>query len=221
MARWQRIAACLVVLVGWIPAASASPEDPKTVAELVAAVEGVYASATSVRADFTQVVRNSAMGTEDRQRGRIALERPRKLRVELGTPVTSSVVSDGKTLWIYSAQNKSVVETPELGGGGNIGALLDDLSHLDELFVVTILEEKPQKPGHTVRLVPKQSGQYKAIEVRVSKQKYVLQELLLVDQLDNQTEMNFTNVRMNQDVPDAEFTFVVPAGVQVVRTQGM
>lgn len=221
MAGWQRIVACLVVLVGWIPAVSASPDDPKTVAELVAAVEGVYASATSVRADFTQIVRNAAMGTEDRQRGRIALERPRKVRVELGTPVTSSVVSDGKTLWIYSALNKSVVETPELGVGGNMGALLDDLSHLDELFVVTILEEKPQKPGHTVRLVPRQAGPYKAIEVRVSKQKYVLQELVLVDQLDNQMEMNFTNVRMNQDVPDAEFTFVVPAGVQVVRTQGM
>lgn len=221
MARWLRIGACLVALAGSTSLALASPEDPKTVSELVAAVEGVYSTATSVRADFTQVVRNRSMGTEDRQKGRLTLERPRKVRVELGIPVVSSIVSDGRTLWVYSAASRSVVETPELGGGGSMGALLDDLSHLDELFVVTVLEEKPQKPGHTVRLVPKQAGQYKAIEVRVSKQKYVLQDLILVDQLDNQTELNFTNVKMNQDVPDGEFVFVAPQGVQVVRTQGM
>lgn len=217
MARWLRIAVCLAAFVGFPASAAASPTDPETVSEVVSAVEQTYQGVTTIRADFTQVVKNVSMGTEDRQRGRLTLERPRKLRVELGAPVQSAVVSDGKTLWVYSVKSKSVVETPELGGGAGMGVLLDDLTQLDELFDVSLVVDKT-KPSHTVRLVPKQPGQFKSLVITVSKQKYLLQELVLVDQMDNQTQMSFQNIRLNQDVPDSEFVFVAPAGVQVIKT---
>ena len=39
--------------------------------------------------------------------------------------------------------------------------------------------------------------------------------------MDNVTEMNFTMVLMNKDIPDVEFTFVAPPGVQVVKAGGI
>ncbi len=198
--------------------ALASPENPTTTTELVQAVKSAYTNVSSVRADFTQTVNNSAMGVPDRQRGKISLEKPRKLRVDLGVPLQSSVVSDGKTLWVYSVAQKQVIETPEVAAGAEVGALLEDLAHLDEVFTVTLVEDKPPKPTHTVKLVPRKPGNFKTIQLTLSRQKYVLQELVLVDQLDNSTTMNFTNLRMNADVPDSEFVFQVPSGVQVIKT---
>ena len=199
--------------------AHATPDDPQNTAELVAAVKSAYTGVTSVRADFVQTVRNPSMGTENKQKGRISMEKPRKLRVEVGAPVTSQVMSDGKTLWVYDVASKSVLETPEATQGNEMGALLDDLAHLDEVFEVTLLDEKPAKPSHTVRLVPRKAGNFKSIELTLSRQKYQIQEMTLVDQLDNVTEMDFSNLRFNQDVPDSEFVFVAPAGVQVIRNQ--
>lgn len=197
----------------------ASPENPATTAELVQAVKSTYQGVSSVRADFTQVVTNRAMGGQpERQRGRISIERPRKIRVDLGVPLQSSVVSDGKTLWVYSVAQKQVIETPEVSAGAEVGALLDDLARLDEMFTVAMVDDKPPKPTHTVRLTPRQQGSFKAMLLTLSRQKYLLQELVLVDQLDNTTTMNFTNLRMNADVPDSEFVFTVPVGVQVIKS---
>jgi len=208
----------LLALVCIARPAAASPENPVTTAELVAAVKSTYQNVSSVRADFTQTVTNPAMGVNDRQRGKISIEKPRKIRVDLGVPLQSSVVSDGRTLWIYSVAQKQVVETPEVAGAGSdVGVLLDDLARMDELYEVTLVDDKPPKPTHTVKLVPRAKGNFKSIQLTLSRQKYVLQEVVLVDQLDNVTTMNYMNLRMNGDVPDSEFVFTAPSGVTVIK----
>lgn len=199
------------------PLASASPEQPATVSELIDAVEATYSGATSIRAEFLQVDKSRSLGTEVRQRGRIAIERPRKVRVEMGFPMTQTYVSDGTTMWAYSVKDKQVFESPELGGGGGMGILLEDLSKLGELFDVTMLPEVPGKPSVTVKLVPKKPGAFKSLQLTLSKQKYVLQDLVLVNQLDDVTQMTFSAVTMNKDIPDVEFTFVAPPGVKTVK----
>ena len=134
--------------------------------------------------------------------------------------MTSAVISDGKTLWVYSVTTKSALETPDAGQGTEMGTLLEDLTRLDEVFEVTLMDDK-SKPSHTVKLVPRKAGNFKSITLTLSKQKYLLQEIVLTDQLDNVTEMDFLNLRFNQDVPDSEFVFVPPAGVQVVKSTGI
>lgn len=205
----------------WSSAAVASPENPTSVTELIEAVEQTYSGATSIRAEFLQVDKSKSLGTEVRQRGRIALERPRKVRVEMGFPVTQTYISDGKTMWAYSVKDRQAFESPELGGGGGMGILLEDLSKLGDLFDVTVLPETPGKPSVTVKLVPKQPGAFKSLQLTLSKQKYVLQDLVLVNQLDDVTQMTFSAVTMNKDIPDSEFTFVAPPGVNVVKTGAM
>lgn len=215
------VCAPLLALVLTAPRAHASPENPETTAELVSAVKAAYTGVSSVRADFTQTVHNATMGTDEKQKGKISLEKPRKIRVEVGQPAQSMLVSDGKTLWVYNVASKSVLETPEVTEGSDVGTLLDDLTRLDELFTVTVVDDKAGKTAHVVKLVPRKAGNYKSIQLTLSKQKYQLQELVLTDQLDNVTEMDFVNLRFNQDVPDSDFVFVAPAGVQVIKSTGL
>lgn len=189
-----------------------------SVAQVIAGVKSTYQNVTSIKADFSQSVSNAAMGSEQHQRGRISLERPRKLRIEVGTPTESMVISDGKTLWVYSVASKSVMETPELGGGGDVGALLEDLSRIDEIFDVRLVEDKPPKATQTVTLSPRKPGQFKSLRLSMLRQKFTLTDLVMVDQFDTVTSMSFTNVKLNQDLPDSDFLFKAPAGVQVIKS---
>jgi chaperone LolA len=210
----------LIVLA---PAVHASPDGPATVAEVVAAVKSTYKDTKSVRADFLQVRHDKALGTDDKQRGRISIERPRKVRIEMGFPMETAVVSDGTTLWVYNVKAKQVMETPEIASAGGMGVLLEDLGKLDELYNVSLAPEtSPPKPSYTVQLSPKQGqgSAFKSLQLTLSKQKYMLQNLTIVDPLDNVTEMSFTGVRLNTDIPDSEFVFVPPPGVSVMKTGG-
>ena len=199
------------------PATGATPE-PDSVDAVVAGVKATYQNVRSIKADFTQTVTNVAMGAEMHSRGKIALERPRKMRIEVGIPIESVVVSDGKTLWVYSVASKSVTETPEVGSGGDIGALLDDLSKLDELFDVQLVEDKPPKATQTVKLQPHTAGAIKSLELSLARTKFTLMDLKLVDQFDTITSMSFTNMRMNSDLSATDFVFTPPAGVQVIKS---
>lgn len=192
--------------------------EPATVEQLVAAVQSTYKAVTTIRADFTQSAKNPMTGVEEKLRGRIALERPRKMRIEFGVPMKQAVVSDGVTQWLYSADQKQVIVQKDLGGSTGVAQLLDDLGRLGELFNVTMAPASvPPKPIHVVTLKPKQPGGVKSIELGLTKQKYVLQDLTIIDATDSTTKMSFTMVWMNGDIPDVEFNFKAPVGTTVVQ----
>ncbi len=200
-----------------VPLVYAGPENP-SVGEVVTAVKDTYRSVNTIRADFTQVVTDPVTKQQDRQRGRLVLKRPKKMKIEFLAPNPRTFMSNGKFLWIYDPVQKQVIEQQDLGGGGGVGVLLDDLSKLDELFSTTLMpEDKPPKLTHTLRLVPRQQGAFQSLDLTVTKQKYVLQDLILTDAMGSVTEMHFTLVRIDTDVPDAEFEFVPPPGVQVIK----
>ena len=181
-------------------------------AELVAAVKSTYSGATSVRAEFTQTVALPNAPKQAAQKGRIALERPKKLRVDMGAPATQSILSDGSKLWFYDVKGKALTEMPMAGGGGGYAVLLDDLARVDEVFSVEMLGDGPSKGAWGLRLTPKTPGAIKSLELRLSKRSYMLEELVVIDPLGSVTSMRFSGVKMNQDIPDTEF--VPPAGVK-------
>lgn len=203
------------------PAFAAPGAEPETVDEIVAGVEQTYKGVTSLRADFQQVTRSSALGTEDRQRGSIHLKRPRKMRMEFQGPTPRLMVTDGKSIWLYSPADKQAFVYRDLGtgGGGDMGVLLDDLDKIGDLFEVSILDRKDAKEGksYTLELRPRKEAAFKKLRVVVSRRKFLLEKIVIVDQLDNETELSFQQIKLNVDLPDTDFVFVAPAGTQVVE----
>ncbi len=218
-ARW--IAAFTLVVSLVAPASAlALPGEPTTAKDVVSAVQATYAKVTAVRADFTQVTTNMLTGVEEKKRGRIQLERPRKMRLELGLPVEFALVSDGATQWVFSAPQKQLVVQKVLGtsSSGSVDRLIDDLGQLGDLFDVVLLPAAtPPKPTHVLTLKPKTPNGVKQIELVVKKQSYLLQDLTITDANDGVTKMGFTGVVLGGDVPDVQFVFKAPPGVTVVN----
>lgn len=222
--RWLRVAT-LALLMSFAPTMAGPPlsADPVTVPELVAAVESTYASVNSLKADFVQVSRSASMGQETRQRGQVTLKRPRKMRWDFNQPDASSFVTDGATMWVYSSASNQVIVSPVSAGAGGMTQLLDDLNQLDELFNVTIVDGagNAAKGTYVLDLVPKTpSSNFKKLRLTLTKKKYMPEAVLLTDTFDNQVELTFSQVRVNQDIPDAEFNFKAPKGATVVNTGG-
>lgn len=208
-----------VALTG-IPVAGASPENP-TLQEILTAVADTYRNVQSIRAEFTQIRRDPITQAEDRQRGKLTLKRPKKLRLDILSPTASTFMTDGKTQWFYNPSQKQAIEQADLGSasGSGMGVLLDDMGKLGDLFTVTLPDAKAATT-HTLHLVPKQAGLFQALDLTLTKQKYLLQDLVLVDTMGATTEMHFTSVKLDSEVPDTEFVFTAPPGVQVIKAGG-
>ena len=198
-----------------MPSALAAPPAP-TAQTIVAEVKAAYAGTSSLRAEFVQVVKSKATGKEVREKGRIELERPRKMRVEMGTPTQQLMVTDGTSLWVYSVKDKVAAQMPDLGQGSGAGVVLDDLSRIDEVFNVEILPGKNDRQV-VARLTPRTPGAFTSLVLTFNRKKYELDTLQLTSAAGDVTEMRFNGVRTNQDIPDSDFTFTPPAGVSVTK----
>jgi outer membrane lipoprotein carrier protein len=192
--------------------------DPTTLPEIIAAVQTTYAGVTAIRADFQQTVKNPMTGVEEKDRGRIQLERPRKVRLELGFPLKNAVVTDGTTQWIYAAEQKQVVVQKLLGTGSGVEQLIDNLAKLSDLFDVTLVAAPtPPKPVYQLALKPKTAGALKELDISLKRNTYHLQDLAMIDVSGNVTRMSFTGMVLGGDIPDVQFTFKAPPGVTVVQ----
>lgn len=207
-------------------AAQATPSaaEPATVDELVDAVSAAYKNVQSIKADFTQVTRSAAMGEGEKQRGRIQLMRPRMMRWDFTAPDVKLFVTDGATMWVYTPAEKQVIVSSDMGGGDSSGVdqLLTTLEKLDELFVVTLLDRQggAEKRSYVLQLTPRKEGGFKSLRLQLNR-RYELEKLVIVDAFDNETEMAFTNLKLNPTLATSEFSFTAPAGVSVVRADGL
>jgi len=213
----------MIVGLTYMGQAIAAPADTDTVTvqQLVEGVENTYKDVHSLRADFTQVRRDAVMGGEAEQKGRVQIEKPRKMRWEYTGPDASQVISDGSKLWIYTPALKQVIESDDLSSGGSeVLQLLDSLSEIDEHFEITLLGKgEGIRKSYEIELVPREAGAFQKARITVSKKRYTLERLVVVDPMGNEIEMNFSQVRLNVDLPDSAFQFEAPEGVQVIKSE--
>ena len=190
--------------------------------EVVAAVEQTYKDVQSLQADFIQVTRNDF--GETRQQGAVQLKRPRKMRWDFTQPAASSFITDGSKLWVWSPTDNQVIVTEDLSGatsGSDMSQLLTDLSKLGELFNVEQTAAAAGATTHTLLLTPKTSTNFKSLQLEVSQSDYTLQRVVVVDAFDAVVELDFSGVTINPEIPDARFTFSVPEGATVIKTDGI
>ena len=186
---------------------------------VIKGVESAYSDVTTLQAGFVQISRSAAMG-ETKQKGKVALERPRKMRWTFTQPPGKLFVTDGATMWIWSKADNQVVISNVAGGQGkgDMTQLLDNLDKLGELFDVQLQEDG--KASYVLDLTPKQEGNIQRIELKVSKNQYMVEQVKTIDGFGNEVELRFHGVKTNGKVPSSSFSFEVPSGAQVLQADG-
>ena len=200
--------------------------DPATSSEAVTAVESFYSNVQSMEANFVQITRSPSMGTEEEQRGRILLKRPRQMRWDFTRPDRRLFVTDGQQMWIHSPEDNQVIHYQDVSGAaasGGIDSLLSEMDKLDESFNVALVEDpEASRLGHfSLALTPKAEAPFKRLLLEVHKRKLTLKRILVVDSFDNETELRFTGVKVNGTVDDSQFQFDVPEDAELIQPDAL
>ena len=212
--------AVLLILVARASVAAAQAPAP-SLEDAVKGLEGAYGKMTDLKADFDQTAFNKSLNQSIPAKGTVYLKKGGKLRWEYADPTPQQIVSDGKTLWIYTPALSQVNTgaAPE-ALSGPAGSFLAGLGRVREHFAVRFLNpaEPRDKDGNVVLdLTPKQPLPTMArLVLAADPRTWEVRKAVVYDQFENTVTMLFRKTTVNGGLPDSLFTFVAPKGVSTV-----
>lgn len=197
----------LAALAGTAPASSPAAE---------ALARRVDARAKGVRdltARFVQSYRSGILGREVVERGTLAIKKPGRMRWEYKEPEKKLFVSDGKQFYFYVPADRQVIVKDQAGEQGIPAFLLAGQGILEQFDVFP----EPALPGRErLRLVPRKADQeVERIFLDVDAEARV-RAIEVWDVQGGHSRYQFEDVKENVGVPDGQFRFEIPRGVEVV-----
>jgi outer membrane lipoprotein carrier protein len=165
-------------------------------------------------ADFKQTIDDGHGNVVRSAGGKLYLQKPGKFRWDYAQPSEQLILADGKQIWFYDKDlqqanvrnmDASLANTPAvlLSGGGSLSSQFD----------VTALP--PSDGLEWYQLIPKHSDTDFQL-VRIGFRNGDLASMFLADKLNQVTQLTFTNPKRNAKLGADLFTFVPPAGVDVI-----
>ena len=171
----------------------------------------------SFHAAFRQQVVDVDGHVVQQSSGQVAIRRPGRFRWDYQLPYRQLIVADGKQLWIYdedleqvtvSMLDNSLEQTPAL-------LLSRDIS-LEENFDIRALPDS--KGLQWLAMIPKDpSATYSEIRLGVSDGS--LHAMQLVDGFGQVTHLDFTDIRVNETLPESLFRFKPPPNTDIIYGQ--
>lgn len=199
---------CLLTL-----AAVAAPA-PTSVVNGVVRLELMLAEARTVQAGFEQVLLDKELAVTKESHGRFALARPGKFRWDYAAPSAQTIVSNGRTLWIYDQELAQVTVKPLDGAlASSPAALLGGHGKLSDNFTIT--DVGIDGDLYWLELVPKVDDS-EFDKVRLGLGSKFIEVMELTDAFDQRTRITLRDTKLNAVLPKGTFEFVPPPGADVV-----
>lgn len=192
--------------------AASAVADPATSSSSLTSLLG---NVKSMTAEFTQTVFDGKGAVLQKSTGQMALQRPGRFRWSIKTPSPQLLVTDGNTLWIYDIALEQATEQP-LENKTQVSPAQLLSGSVDELAKSFKIQALPAKKGQRFKLIPlAETNLFQWVMLTFVGD--TLTEMRLLDGLDQETRLNFTNERLNPPLKSSLFQFHPPAGVDVIR----
>ncbi|MGO9832588.1 MAG: LolA family protein [Polyangiaceae bacterium] len=191
--------------------------------QAVTNVQAFYDKSSTFKSDFQQRVWVKAYNHEKSSSGHVTFAKPGKMDWVYDDPRDNRVVSDGNVLKVYEADKKQVLE--QAVDKSQYPAALSFLTgtgKLSEAFDFDLVCGDQMKfPGGYVLVgTPKQPTLASSkVLFYVDTATSQVRRVMVIDGQGNRNRFDFSNARVNEPVPPAEFTFAPPAGTSVLRLQ--
>jgi outer membrane lipoprotein carrier protein len=171
--------------------------------------------AQTINARFSQLTLDGSGTQLQETAGQLALKRPGLFRWHTDAPMEQLLVSDGKQVWLYDPDLEQVtIQTLDQRLTHTPALLLSgDVSKIRENFEISHNEG-----GNVVDFILKPKSKDTLFDsLRLSFRDKVLNDMQLIDSIGQRTNILFLNVKMNEPQDDAQFTFEIPAGADVIQ----
>lgn len=221
----RRLFACLMatLAVGSLlgPDRDARAAEPNQIRDVVNRVQAFYDKTKSFKSDFRQQFFVKAYNKRKSSEGHVTFQKPGKMSWVYSNPKNNRVVSDGKMLRVYEAQNRQMYE--QKVDKSQYPAALSFLTgegRLAETFKFQLYDGKKMNfPGGLVLVgTPKKPHPaYKTILFYVDAKTYQVRRVMVLDAQGNRNRFDFVNPRINEPVTPSTFKFSPPAGTTLVH----
>jgi outer membrane lipoprotein carrier protein len=199
-------------------AGPASAQDPGAEA-LARDLQRKYDAVRDFSADFVHSYRGGVLRKTVTERGRLLVKKPGKMRWTYAAPEEKVFVSDGQKMYSYIPADKQVyVGTVPEDEASTPGLFLAGKGNLLRDFDVSTGELPTGAPGGTqaLKLVPRrQEADYEWLLLVLDRQSLQMRMLVTGDKQGGQSTFTFTSMKENVGIPDREFVFRIPRGVDV------
>ncbi|HTD75188.1 MAG TPA: outer membrane lipoprotein chaperone LolA [Steroidobacteraceae bacterium] len=168
-------------------------------------------------ADFTQTIDDGHGKVMRSAAGKLYLQKPGKFRWDYSQPSEQLILADGKQIWFYDKDlQQANVRDMDASLANTPAVLLSGSGSLSSQFDVTALP--PSDGLQWYQLLPKHPETDFQL-VRIGFRGADLASMFLADKLNQVTQLTFTNSKRNAKFAPDLFTFVPPAGVDVIGRQ--
>lgn len=207
----------LVFLIALIFTGSAVNAVASEEQEALDAIQKQYESVKTITARFVQKSYVKTMNQTLEAKGSVQIKKPGKMKWVYNAPEPQVLVSNDKILWLYIPDEGQVTKVPvESIYSSNTPALfLAGKGKLTNSFnVVTVSNEKGLI---TVVLIPKEEdNSVDRLALVANSKSYQIVGSTVYDKLGNRTEISFSDIRVNEKVPESTFLFNIPEGVELL-----
>ena len=163
---------------------------------------------------FEQVVYDDRGEVQETSSGTVALSLPRLFRWEVEQPFPQLIVADGNHVWIFDPDLEQVtVRKQALEEQSSPLALIMDYEALEREFVVEA--QSSSDDIQWIKLTPRaQDAAFS--EARLGFRDGELQQMNLLDNLGQRSEVTFSDWKRNPTFANGTFRFVPEPGIDVV-----
>ncbi|MBS1270356.1 MAG: Outer-membrane lipoprotein carrier protein [Gammaproteobacteria bacterium] len=174
-----------------------------------------FSEVQTYSARFQQVVLDEGFNPIEESSGRVTIKRPGRFRWDYEPPNEHRIISDGDKVWVYDVELEQVtVRSLEEAVGGTPAGLLAGGADIEEEFAVADLGQA-NGPLYWVRMVPK-SKDVGFEDIRIGFEEGRLRVMELIDGLGQTTRITMADGVENRPIPDSQFQFAPPEGVDVI-----
>lgn len=171
--------------------------------------------AQTITARFSQLTLDGSGTQLQETAGQLALKRPGLFRWHTDEPMEQLLVSNGEKVWLYDPDLEQVtIQTLDQRLTHTPALLLSgDVSKIRENFEISFKEG-----GNVVDFILKPKSKDTLFDsLRLSFRSGVLNDMQLIDSIGQRTNILFLNVKMNETLDNAQFSFDVPEGADVIQ----
>lgn len=181
----------------------------------------------SLSANFEQTTKATG-GTKPAQRtglsaqhmnqtfvGEMKVERPGKFYWDTKTPSKQTIVTSGKTVWIYDPDLQQAVRQTLDDQVANTPALL--LSGNTAQIMQAYRVAQPDQSKTYYRLYPRsKEAAFQSLTISFGENK-APNMMVLLDSLGQTTTIRFSNIKVNPSIPASVFNFTPPKGTDIIN----
>lgn len=213
-----------LIVAGFAAAATAAllaaPQSgPTSAPALAQLIQSHYAAVTDFTADFTHSFRGGLLPQTSVEYGTVKIKKPGRMRWSYKRPEVKEIVADGRLLYTYIKADR-VCYVSDLPAGDAAPTALLFLTGRGDLTrdFKSALSPAQSATEWRLQLTPvKKEADFVQLTIGVDPKSLKMITLESIDADGGKSTFTFANLRENTLVPDKEFAFTPPKGVDVIR----